>query len=260
VRLRRFAAALFWVAAPLLAGCFQTSTLVKLKPDGSGTIELTTTVSSEGFKRLHDPGDSDDPFSISDARTAAAGMGTGVTFVSAARIDTPDRKGIKAVYAFKDIGTVSIGALNPPEGFEIMDKGDALVHFAFTRLANGHALLTIENPVDVPADVEALKSAAGTEPPEAGIDDKQVLDRMAVMLGGAKVDFAIEVAHLVKTNIPYVNGGRVTVLSLDTDQMAADPASVEKLRKAYSVGPKAVQDAKGIRISGDPKLTIEFRK
>ena len=125
MRLRRFAAVFLCVAVPLLTGGFQASTLVKLNPDGSGTVEQTTTVMTKTIARFDALGaangyteksNPDDLFSIEEARSAADNMGSGVTFISASRIDTPDRKGIKAVYAFKDIRTLSLKEMTPPAG------------------------------------------------------------------------------------------------------------------------------------------------
>jgi hypothetical protein len=252
MRLRRFAAALFCVAAPLLAGCLQTSTLVKLNPDGSGTIELTTTVSTKPSD-VYSP-DDPDPFTVAGVRAEAVDFGRGVTFVSAAKLDTPDRKGIRAVYAFKDIRTVSLALMNTPADLEFWDKSNNLVTFAFTRLPNGDARLTIENPMAATPD-ETPEPAAGTKPTPDGDYEKYVF----AMIAGSKIDFAIQVGHVLETNIPYVDGGRLTLLSIDFDQVLANPASVEKFQNAYWI-PKALQDVKGIKLSVDPKLTIEFRK
>jgi len=252
MRLRRFAAALFWVAAPLLAGCFQTSTLVKLKPDGSGTIELTTTVSTIPSD-VYDPSDPD-PFTVSGVRAEADELGSGVTFVSGAKLDAPGRKGIRAVYAFKDIRTVSLAMLNTPADLEFWDKSNNPFTFEFTRLPNGHALLTIENPMVTPPDEPA--PAGGTKPAPDGEYEKYV----QALIAGSKIDFAIQVGHLVKTNSAYADGGKVTLLNVDFDQLLANAAWVEKLEKATTLGAEALQGVKGIKISPDPKVTIEFRK
>ena len=257
MRLRRFAAALIGVAAPFLAGCIQTSTLVKLNPDGSGTIELTTTVPTI-LTSLYDPDDPADPdtFTVSEARAAAGEMGRGVTFVSATPLEIPDRKGITAVYAFKDIRTVSLGLLNEPAGLAFMAKSDTLLTFAFTRLPNGHSQLTIDNTIGT-EDFLTPEPAAETKPPSPARDDEPTFAMMAALAAGGKIDFAIQVGHLVKTNIAHTDGGRVTLLSLDFDLVLVNPASVDKLENASA---EALKDVKGIKLSLDPKLTIEFRK
>ena len=259
MRLRRLAAALFLMATPLLAGCFQSATLVKLNPDGSGTLEMTTTMTTKTLAHMgalaasageDDQANPDTLFSVDAAKTAVDEMGTGVTFVSARRIDTRDRKGIKAVYAFKDIRTLSLGALNAPPGAEIGVVPDTLMDLSFTRLPNGHSLLTVKDGTDWP------------NPPQAGVDDQQVNDEMDTLFAGLKVDVAIQVGHLIKTNVPYVNGGTVTLLSVDFDQLLAHPGVLEKMQRARSMaGAKAaLPRLNGIKINLDPELTIEFVK
>jgi hypothetical protein len=250
MRLRHVGAACLWVAVPLLAGCFQSSTLVKIAPDGSGTIERTTTVKADLYAKISSPG-ADDPFTVDEARAAADTMGGGVTFVSATRIDTPAHKGIKAVYAFTDVRTLSLSAMNPPGGIDFGSAPESPMSFTFTRLPNGHSLLTIEN------DVDDLDDAI-----TPGVDDKQASDLIKAMLAGLKLDFAIQVEHLVKTNVPYVNGGTVTLLSMDFDRVLANPAAFEKADKAGSMAGTmaALREVKGIKITLDPKLTIEFSK
>jgi hypothetical protein len=185
-------------------------------------------------------------------------MGSGVTFVSATKIDTPDWVGVKAAYAFKDIRMLSLGLLNPPAGLAFSEKSDNLVSFNFTRLPNGHSLLTIEHGSGEPSDAGTPAPPAGTKPTRNEEHEKYVL----AMLAGSKIDFAIQVGHLVKTNIPYVDDGKVTVLGADFDEQLADPASIEKRWSIYSPpgGIAAVRGAKGIKLNLGRQLTIEFRK
>ena len=50
--MRRFAAASCAVVSLALGGCIQSSTLVKLMPDGSGTVEQTVTMSAQAVASL----------------------------------------------------------------------------------------------------------------------------------------------------------------------------------------------------------------
>jgi hypothetical protein len=271
MRFRRFTAAFVCAASALLAGCFQSSTLVKLNPDGSGTVEQTITMSAEALKQLESFGSSmggdknkgktSEPFSLDEAKAAAAKMGTGVTFVSADKIDTPDHKGMKAVYAFKDIRTLSLNEMNAPGGTDMGGKQDKPMSLTFAQLPNGHALLTIKNDTDA----TQAKPKAGTDAgqtPFGGMDSAQAMEMMKSMFAGMKIDFAIQVGHLVKTNIPYVTGSTVTVLSMDFDQVLSNPSALDKMQKAGSMADTkaALKGVKGIKVALDPELTIEFTK
>lgn len=252
MRLRRFAAVLVCVVAPLLAGCLQSSTLVKLNPDGSGTIEQTISM-KKGLLEAADT--SEEPFSVEQAKAAVAGMGPGVAFVSSARIDTPGRKGLKAVYSFKDIRTLALTELMIiPAGIDIGDQSDPPMALAFTQRANGHALLTIKNDVAVAGDAEPS--------PFGELEDEETAKTEKAMLAGMTVDFAIQVGHLVRTNIPYVAGRTVTVLSIDFDQVFADRAALGTLRKTKTLAEAmvALQRFRGIKLNVERELTIEFTK
>jgi len=109
------------LAAVLSVGCISFTTTVNVNPDGTGTIVQTTTVSPEIAAQMKQmmagfASDSKDKqkkpkelFSVEDAKSAAATMGEGVSFVKAERIKTADAEGIRATYSFGDISKIRIG-------------------------------------------------------------------------------------------------------------------------------------------------------
>src|SRR4051812_37040227 len=108
---RRFAGVLACAAASLLAGFLQSSTVVPLHPDGSSTI-VKTVSTTKALMDLLKSDAAEEPFSLAQAKAAAARMGPGVSFVSSAKIDTAGRNGLKTVYAFTDIQTLALTELN----------------------------------------------------------------------------------------------------------------------------------------------------
>ena len=265
--------ALCAVAAAAVSGCIQSSTLIKMKPDGSGTIEQTMTMNADAvaqFSALAAMGDDkgktkgiDDLFSEKDARAAADKMGQGVTFVSSQKIDTPDRKGIQATYAFTDITKISIEEMNSPSN--VPDTGgtgsspkDPPMKFQFKSLPDGHAILTILQP-----GVDKAMNAAPASKPDSSVDPKMAEQGLAMMktfMKGLKIDVAVQVPHVVKTSSQYVDGGTVTLLSMDFDTILADPTMAERLNKVTNLSDtKALlRDFKGVKINLEPQVTIEF--
>jgi hypothetical protein len=278
MRVFRFARiALGVLAAAAVSGCLQSSTVIKMKPDGSGTIEQTTTMNADavaqfsalaamGSDKDKKGGSLDDLFSEKDARAAAAKMGQGVSFVSSEKIDTPDRKGLKANYAFTDIRKISVEELNAPGGMS-NDSGmtpgakkDPPMTFQFQQLPGGNGLLTILQP-----GVDKAMNSTPAAKPEAttAVDPKmaeQGLEMMKTFMKGLKVDIVVQVPRLVKTNSAYAQGGTVTLLSMDFDQVLSDPEALKKMNDAKSLDDtKAVlQGLKGIKVNLQPQLTIEF--
>ncbi len=272
--------ALCVLVAAAVSGCIQSSTVIKMKPDGSGTIEETMTMNAEAvaqFSAMAAMGDKDkqggkgsldDMFSDKDARGAAAKMGQGVTFVSSEKIDTPDRKGMKAIYAFTDIRKISLEEMNAPGGvgsdaggMSPGSKKDPPMTFQFQQLPSGNGLLTILQP-----GVE--KAMNNTSKPDTSVDNQKIdpkiadqgLEMMKTFMKGLKVDVVVQVPRLVKTNSAYVNGGNVTLLSMDFDQVLADPTALKRMNDAKSLDDtKALlKGVKGVKVNLEPQLTIEF--
>jgi hypothetical protein len=272
--------ALAALAAAAVSGCIQSSTLIKVKPDGSGTIDETITMTAEAAAQLSalaamsndkdkQAGKSglDDLFSDKQARDAVTKMGQGVTFVSSEKIDTPDRKGLKAIYAFTDVRKLSLEEMHAPNaggdaagvpGAGAQQK-DPPMTFDFKQLPGGNSLLTILQPgVD-----KAMKTPDETAPAKAAADPKmaeQGIEMMKAFMKGLKIDVAIQVPRVVKTNSPYADGGTVTLLSMDFDKVLADPAVLERLNGATTLAETkaALKDFKGIKINFEPQVTIEF--
>src|SRR5205814_4421381 len=84
-----------------LVGCFQSTALVKVNADGSGTLEHRTTMTGAAAAQLRQlagmfgqAGDKPiDPFSEEDARVSATKMGEGVTLLSTTALKTLDAEG-----------------------------------------------------------------------------------------------------------------------------------------------------------------------
>lgn len=270
------------VLAPLvlaLGGCITSETLVKLKADGSGTIEQTILVNEKtiemipkmmaeamggGEVKSSSKGSSPlDAFDEEKLRAEAASLGEGVRFVSAEKITRGDLKGAKVIYAFDDVNALAIdqdppaaalGDAAPPGEDSAKDKLD----FELTRQPNGHALVTVR--FDEPKDTGPAPDA-----PSPGADDVPpgMQAMMAQMFDGFRIAIDVEVdGQIVKTSSPFVEGSRVTVLELDLGLLLRDPANLKTLEK---LGPGAsvsemiplLKDIKGIKVN-QPPLTIEF--
>lgn len=263
------------VAVAALSGCIQSSTLIKMKPDGSGTIEQTMTMNADAIaqfsalaamsddKNKSHSGSIDDLFSDKDARAAAAKMGQGVTFVSSQKIDTPDHKGLKAVYAFTDIRKISVEEMASPSS--VSDAGgagpspkDPPMTFRFDQLPGGHALLTV-----LQSGLAKPGNGAPASKPDASVDPKMAEQGFAMMkafMKGLKIEIAVQVPHIIKTSSQYVDGGTVTLLSMDFDKVLADPVMADRLNKASTLSDtKALlKDFPGVKVNLDPQVTIEF--
>lgn len=269
------------VAVLGLSACLQQEKIVKLKPDGSGTIEEKVVMGkavidqmksmASGFGGLSGlAGDKlAKPFSLMDEdklKDAADKMGDGVKFVSAKPITTPEGEGYVAIYAFEDINKVrlrqDLSDKMPSGGNSVvkMKPGkEEAVKFQFVK--GSPASLKIKLPEIKDEDVQKAQKDKPQLP-----DGK---DEMAAMMlqqvfKDMKIKTAIEFeGQIVDTNATYREGAGVTLAEMDFNKVLADPAKFQALTKA---NPKSLDDAKalmkdvdGIKVETQEEVMVKFK-
>lgn len=254
-----------------LTGCINSSTLIKVKTDGSGTVEQTTLVNMGALKAMM-PGAPTQPagplMNDADLRRTAERMGKGVRLVSSEPIKNGGFEGVKAIFAFDDINQVQVNQ-DPPMGGgtggammpERSGTSEDPVKFKFVR--NGaSSTLTIAFQ-DRPGAVGGAQSAA--KDPDMDLSNPMIMNMIKTMFEGFKINIALEpVGTIVKTNAEYVAGSRITLLEMDMAALLADEAKFKALQSKLGPGASLsevkpyLKDIKGIKIDG-PTITVEFR-
>jgi hypothetical protein len=252
------------LAAVPLTGCFQSSTLIHVKADGSGTIEQRTVLTEAAVDQLRtfailgggNP-DAVDPTSEANVRTMAAAIGQGVTYVSSTPIDEGKGHGRNTVYAFTDISQLRISEQpNLPGNLKLPAAagGDTPpIAFVMSRTPSGNALLRLLVPRP---PIFASDANGQTQPPTA---DQIMMVKQ--LLAGARLTVLLEPeGRIVQTTSPFVDGNRITLLDLDVDRAAADPDLGRKLQSVKSLdeAKAAINSIPGLKITLDPELTVEF--
>jgi hypothetical protein len=263
---------------PLLAlptaGCINFETLVKVKPDGSGTLVQSMTMSAETMEMMKATKgegakvEAGKPMAleakdIEQAKAEASKLGEGVTFVKAEPIDTSEAKGMRAVYSFKDVTKLKVsqkptspGGGPAPAGKEV----DETMKFGFAKAANGNSVLTIAMP-DLKA---APKDGASKSPAKAPEAPPEAMAMIKQMFKGLRIAIAVEPeGKVVSTNSPFVEGSRVTIMEMKFDSLIADEAKLKAFSEAMDSG--SIADAKrlmnglpGVKINLDPEVKIEY--
>jgi hypothetical protein len=267
--MRMLRAVLLVTASATLVGCINSATLIKVKPDGSGTVEQTTLVNTGAMKvmmpGMTPPGPAGGAVNEADLKRTAERMGKGVRLVSAEPAKAGTFEGTKAVFAFDDINQVAVsqdpsmsgssdGAFGAPP-----PAPENPVKFTLTRNGATSTLTVQFQDKPVPADKPNM--------PPGGPDltDPTVLNMVKTMFDGFKVNIDLEVVgSIVKTNAEYVNGSRMTLLAMDLALLFQDQEKLKALQG--KVGPGAslsevkpyLRDVKGIKIDG-PTVTVEFK-
>lgn len=260
-------------AAAMTSGCITAITTIKLRPDGSGTIdqmlsmnaaaaaqfaEMAKGMGGEG-KAAAEP----EFFSEKEMKEAATKFGDGVTFVSSKPIKTADRVGRVATYQFADISRLRIDQ-KPQTGGDMPGassegkKEDVL--FRFAKTPAGTSKLTVVFPESKLE--EARKEAAEQKPGGTKAMAPGQLEMMKKLFEGLKIGIDVDVlGTIVETNSPYVQGSKVTLLEMDfaelltNDKLLADvgePKSIEEAKRL-------LKDVKGFKVNLDREVTIEFK-
>ena len=251
-------------AATSLTACLNSTTLVKVKPDGSGTVEQTTLINMAALTGMSGGQTSAPMTSREELERTAAKMGKGVRLLSTEPVKGANGfEGTKAIFSFDDISQVEISQ-DPNMGgdMRVGAKSESPVKFNFTRNA-GTSTLTI-NVADRPGGAKPETSA----PPPSEMPDltnPMIMGMIKSMFQGFKINIDLEVlGSIVKTNAEYVAGPRITMLEMDMGALLADEAKLKALQG--KVGPDAsfsdikpyLKDIKGIKIDG-PSISVEFK-
>ena len=235
------------------SGCLRLTTTIDLRPDGSGTILQETSISNRAIETINsfaDQADKAPPEFLTGeaARQAAATMG--VTFVSGEPYTTADLKGYRARYAFDDISKVILN----------LDPSGWIFGFTFDRRPTS-SILTIQM-AQGKSGGDFLGLGAGGEAPGSAADKAeadQAMAMIAAMLKGMFIDVSLRVnGRILKSNAPYVQGSRVTLMQLDFDKLLADKTALRKLQSAPDIS--GLSGLPGLKIVKGPKVTIEFRR
>jgi hypothetical protein len=249
------------LAASSSAACFQMTTVLKINADGTGTIDHRMVYSTQALAQLRQfaafgggRGASLDPISEDQFRNMAASIGPGVTYVSSTAVTSPTGQGRDAIYAFTDVTALRISTQPAAPGGVSLSAGglsttSESITFSLTHEASGNAVLHIHVPE--PNFLDALGSPAA----------QNQIAMIKNMLAGARVLLMAEPAGtLVKTSSPFVEGGRVTLLDVDLDEVLKDETLLPRLQaaKTQEEAKAIVQNATGLKINLDRDITIEF--
>jgi hypothetical protein len=251
------------LAVPL-AGCFQSSTVIRVKADGSGTIEQRTLLTETAMDQLRtfailgggNP-DASDPTSEAQARAMAASIGPGVTYVSSTPVKLDKLQGRETIYAFTDVTQLRISEQpNIPGNIPLPAAAGGNtppISFALDRKPDGNVVLKllVPRPSIFPTGPDGQPMAPTLEQ----------ITMVKQLLAGAKLSVVVEPdGRLVRTSSPFVDGNRVTLVDVDIDKAAADPDLAAKLQSARNpeTAKTAVNSIPGIKITLDPEITIEF--
>ena len=263
-----------FLATLSLTACLNSATLVKVKPDGSGTVEQTTLVNMAALKGMmgaQGGGPSGPMMNKEDLERTAAQMGEGVRLLSSEPVKgEAGWEGVKAIFAFDDINKVqvsqgpSMSGGTKPRARSTEPTSDDPVRFKLTR-SGTTSTLSINFIDKAPTGTTTTPTDPQPQSQMPDLTNPMVMNMIKTMFNGFKINIGLEVVgSIVKTNAEYVAGPRITLLEMDVAALLADEAKLKALQS--KLGPDMslsevkpyLKDIKGIKIDG-PSITVEFR-
>lgn len=243
------------------------SALLKLNGDGSGTIVTRTIILSSASDRLRllfaafgdDPADHTDIRATSNESARRVADRLGITFVSSTPIRQTDGGGAETTFTFTDINKLDLAGLLAGliESDGYFSAASEPLSMELRGTPSGSAVLRAHVAIWEPADTVALPPAPNSNQAlERKAENAFVLD----LLRGARFELAIEPnGTIVRTNSPYVEKGRVTVVDLEPERLVSDEVEMKMAGARTEEEKRAVlADAAGAKIALAPEVTIEF--
>jgi hypothetical protein len=251
------------------SGCINSASLVKIKPDGSGTIEQTMLVNMGAIKGLMSGmGASQTKESggvLNEADFKRAGERMGVRPVSLTPMKEGGFEGAKAIYAFDDITKVRVDQ-DPQLGARAAGTTPGS-RASTSPIKFGLARQGATSVLTITVDEKAADSATARaqDAPSLESIDPAMMQMIKTMFDGFRILIDVEVdGTIVKTNADYVSGSRITLLEVDMAGVLADEAKLKALQSKVQPGSSIselrpyLKDIKGVNVN-HPAVTIEFR-
>ena len=266
------------IALFLLAGCFQVSTVVRVNPDGSGTVVETMLLSKKMISQMNEmmqgfAGENAakpkpiELFEPAKLKAESVKMGEGVSYLSGEKSETVEYTGYTATYAFMDINKLKLNQKSDESaGGAGGQKAPSLpILFHFSK--GPPATLTIEQPREKTQEKAAEAPAENVDSPQAAkgaISDEEA-KQLAEMFMGMKMALAIEVnGSIIETNATHRDGSRITIVDLDLAKFGSSLPQMEKLKRlqgsSLADAKEMMKDFPGMKMDLNDRLKVVFRK
>ena len=249
----------------MLSGCFEGKTVIRVNPDGSGTISETTLFSKKMVTEIKEftaglRSDLIDPSKLKDQATfkeRAKSMGEGVRFRSGEKAMKVDFSGYTVIYDFDDITKLTLFKKEGPAHSHPSQNNFSSSPIAFDFIKGSPAtLIVIQAPEEAPRATE--KTPAHLRSPTEAESKKA-----AELIKGFKFEVGIEVnGTIVETNASQRNRNYLTLMALDLDKIAG--TNPELVKFSYRTDNPSqwsrsrIKDIPGVKVETEDIITVVF--
>jgi len=250
---------LFFIAVSLLTGCFKVETTVKINKDGSGTIFQTVMMSKTFVEMISQFADSfsdssgTEDFSLFNEEEfieSAKEFGSGVQYVSSEPVIEDDWEGFRLEYQFSDLNNVHLKP-GPDDNISVSNQKQEEQEepeYFFFKYING------EIPEVIISRPKIEQSIEDEENVDEGIKDE--LNKEILKLAeGMSIDISVEFdGEIVETNATYVEGSKITLVSVDLGKMVKNEETLELLKNSQ---PSNIDDLQ-VFVEKYPGMKLEL--
>jgi hypothetical protein len=250
----------------MVTGCLDMETVINVEKDGSGTVEQTFLMQKDMVMMMQSMSEEQNggEFALLDREELennAAGMGEGVTLVSAEPLEREGFQGYKAVYSFTDINELEVnqnpGGKVPDTGPEQEPEVEENLTFSFQRGTPSVLEVMFPKKEDLTAQSEDSDGQERRMPGEEEIEMmKQIYEKMRVAIK-LTVDGTIR-----KTNATYRDGSTLTLMEIEFGKLFEDRETIERLTEREPGSLEAmkslVNEIPGIKVELNDTINVAF--
>jgi hypothetical protein len=256
-----------------LAGCLEISTIVSVKPDGTGTVSERMLMSKSAFNEMvltdgEKKGQSGQLPDKEALEKKSLGMGDGVRFVSVRPVVTKTQAGYEALYSFRDINLLQVNSgpdngvsADSTSGEQSPKKKTQHVRFSMKKGLPSRLVIMM----DQEKDASLSGSHAAAKPQQNPEQLKMATSIMKQFLKGMRVFMAVDVnGSILSTNATYRKEKRVTLMDVDFDKLLANQkqfASFAALGSDPSSREmqKIMKKIPGIKLETQKEVEVSFQ-
>jgi hypothetical protein len=269
IRLAGFIVLLF-----TMAGCLEVSTVVSVKPDGTGTIAermLMSKASLGQMSSLTEGGKKGQAGQMPDKSALekkSREIGEGVRFISVRSVVTKTHEGYEALYAFSDINLLQLNR-NPDSGVsadsasgdQAPKKKKQYVRFIFKKGIPSRLSIVM----DQEKEASLSTSPAVAKPQQNPEQLKMATSIMKQFLKGMRVFMAVDIdGSILSTNATHRKEKRITLMDVDFDKLLSKP---KQFASFTALGPdpaseemqKIMKKIPGIKLETQKEVQVSFQ-
>ncbi len=242
-----------------LTGCLESTTVIHLNRDGSGTITTTEIVSNYARDIIQGMGTQKGELAesvlaltkidVKELKQAAGDFGEGVDFVSAKKVETPDGSlGKQVVYHFNDINKVTFDQRTDGRSGEETSQA---ITFRYTP-----GQLQILIPQDPANDVESMQKVEQLQ---------QVPPQMRNIVKGMRIQIQLTVeGRLRSTNalFPLLEQNGIHLVDIDVEKLMSSQPALVKFSGTRPSDRKAMQELMKqfpfVHLENQENVTVQF--